>query len=130
MLNAAEDAAITSVPRLLIADWIMMFADENTIACMAAGIPILRILPRIDLLTRSFLTSNLAAVSVCLKKCSKMMLLKRFEITVAAATPSTVRPRIITKNIFRSTLTMPEIMSATKGILVLPNPLKTAASKL
>ena len=32
MLNAAEEAAITSVPRLLIADWIMMFAVENTIA--------------------------------------------------------------------------------------------------
>ena len=32
MLNAADDAAATSVPRLFIADWIIMFALEKTIA--------------------------------------------------------------------------------------------------
>ena len=39
MLNAALEAAITTVPRLLIAPWMMMFAMENTALCSPAGRP-------------------------------------------------------------------------------------------
>ena len=42
MLNAALDAAITSVPRLLMADWMTMLANENTALCTPAGRPMLR----------------------------------------------------------------------------------------
>lgn len=42
MLNAALDAAITTVPRLLMADWMTMLATENTALCTPAGRPMLR----------------------------------------------------------------------------------------
>ena len=129
-MNAAEDAAATSVPRLLIADWMMMFADEKTQDWRLAGIPILRIFFNVGQSILSFFSSNFADVLVFLKQNRRIMLLNMFEMTVAAATPSTVLCRNSTKNMFIPTLTRPEITSAIKGILVLPIPLNIAASKL
>ena len=40
ILNAALDAAITTVPRLLMADWMTMLETENTALCTPAGRPI------------------------------------------------------------------------------------------
>ena len=37
---AALEAAMTSVPRLLMADWMMMFAMAKTALCTPAGRPI------------------------------------------------------------------------------------------
>ena len=39
MESDALDAAMTVVPRLLMADWITMLASENTALCMPAGRP-------------------------------------------------------------------------------------------
>ena len=40
---AALEAAMTSVPKLLMADWMMMFATAKTALWMPAGRPILTI---------------------------------------------------------------------------------------
>lgn len=43
MLNAALEAAMTTVPRLLMAAWMMMLATANTALCTPAGSPMRRI---------------------------------------------------------------------------------------
>ena len=52
-MNAALEAAMTTVPRLLIADWMMMFASENTPLWMPAGRPMRRMRFRIPRSMRS-----------------------------------------------------------------------------
>ena len=42
MLKAALDAAMTTVPKLLMADWMMMLDTENTALWIPAGRPIRR----------------------------------------------------------------------------------------
>ena len=45
IFNAALDAAMTIVPKLLIADWITILATANTAPWIPAGIPIRKIRP-------------------------------------------------------------------------------------
>ena len=130
MLNAALEAAITTVPRLFIADCITMFATENTALWTPAGSPILMILINTFLSKRRLFTSTCITLSVFISFINNITELSAFDITVAIATPFTVIFSTMTKNRFSSTLTTPEKASAFSGVFVSPMLRNIAASKL
>ena len=130
MLNAALDAAITTVPRLLIADCMTIFAMANTALWIPAGSPI-------RIMSRNVFPSNLSScrltrmtLSVRTSFMKRITELTAFATTVAMATPFTVILSTMTKNRLRSTFSTPDMASATRGIFVSPMLLNIAASKL
>ena len=79
-----------TVPRLLIADWMIIFATENTALCIPAGTPIRRIRFILSMSMRSSFGSTWIAFSVRRRQRYRIAALTALEITVAMATPSTV----------------------------------------
>ena len=129
-LNAAEDAAIVTLPRLFIADWTTMFESENTAPCMPAGTPILSMRQSIFQSMRRFLNSTWIKSSLLKSLRRRTTELTTFASTVAIATPSTVLLRTMTKNRLSITFRTPESASAISGVFVSPALRNMAASKL
>ena len=129
-MNAALDAAMTTVPRLLIEACITIFANANTPLCSPAGSPILIILLIVPVSIRSLFGSSLIYSSSFRSLQKRIIELIAFDMTVAIATPSTDSLRTITKNRFRITFIIPDSKRAISGALVLPMLLNIAASKL
>ena len=129
MLKAALEAAMTTVPRLLMADWMMMFDSEKMAVWMPAGRPMLMILLNAVRSMRSSRSSTRTR-SPCSRRRSSSTELTAFESTVAMATPLTFILSTMTKNRLRITFRIPETVSAASGIFVSPMLRKMAASKL
>ena len=129
-MKAALDAAITRVPRLLIADWITRLAILNTALWIPAGSPIRRIFRRQALSMDSLCKSRCTHFSVFVSLIKRMEELTILAITVAVATPFTFIQRTITKKRFKSTFNTPPQNRARRGVLVSPVLRKIAASKL
>ena len=130
MLNAALEAAMTTVPRLLMADWMTMFETANTALWMPAGRPMLRMRFKLAPSMRRCLGSMRMHFSVRSRRRKSRRALMAFDTTVAMATPLTVMPSTATKKRFSSTFRMPETASAASGTFVSPTLRKIAASKL
>ena len=120
MLKAADDAAITSAPRLFIADWMMMFAIENILPWIPAGSPILSILKssRVSILSSEIVI--LKSSSRFVSRTNRIALLRALEITVARATPATDMLNTRTNSRFSPTLTTPDRTRHTRGVFVSP----------
>ena len=130
MLKPAEEAAMTSAPRLLMADWIRMLDKENIMLWTPEGTPIRSIsfktLPSI----RSSPQRTDTSPSSRSRETSSIPAPIRLEVTVAMATPATSRCTTMTRNRFRSTLAMPETIRHSSGVRVSPLLRKMADSKL
>ena len=129
-MNAALDAAITTVPRLFIADWMTIFDTAKTALWIPAGSPIFIIILKLFRLNLIFFGSTFIYLSDFTRRIKSIIELTAFEITVAVATPLTVILRTITKKRLRITLRTPDTASAISGTFVSPMLLKIAASKL
>lgn len=77
-MNAEAEPAITTAPSVFIADWIIMFANENIMLCTPAGTPILRISERIFASNLSFFTVILICESVRKRAAKRIVALTRF----------------------------------------------------
>ena len=107
-----------------------MFAKENTAPCKPAGMPMRIIRRNTERCMRSFFGSTLIILSLRISFRRSIAELKRFEMTVAVATPLTVIFSTITKKRFSATFSSPEKNSAISGERVSPTLRNIAASKL
>ena len=130
MLKAALEAAMTTVPRLLMAAWTTMLDRANTALCTPAGSPMRRMRSSIFPSIRSCRGSSRMTLSVRRSRRQRSAALTALEITVAMATPLTVMCSTATKKRLRATLSTPVVASAARGIRVSPTLRKMAASKL
>lgn len=129
-LKAAAEAAITSVPRLLMADWMTMLERLKTAPWTPAGMPTERIFFSIDQSKAASFRDRWTEREVWDRRARSMKLLRRVEHTVEAAAPSASMPMPRTKNRLEATFTMPEKKRHRKGVLVSPWLLKMAEVKL
>ena len=119
-LNAAELAAMTVAPKELIADCMIKFEMEKTQLCRPAGKPIRNISFKMGSSKWKACQSIWVGPSVFFNIQNKMVELITLDVTVAMATPSTLRPNPTTNTRFKTTLVQPDRIKTINGVFVLP----------
>lgn len=129
-MKAALDAAITRVPRLLIADWITRLAILNTALWIPAGSPIRRIFRRQALSMDSLCKSRCTHFSVFVSLIKKNGGADNIGDHCGCGNSVHIHSKDDYKKRFKSTFNTPPQNRARRGVLVSPVLRKIAASKL
>lgn len=114
-MEIAEPAA-AELPNVLMADCTKMLATQNTALCIAAGMPMRRMLLRYFHSIRHFRRDRRNSSGSRHSQNTTKNALTAVEISVASATPITLSLHTTTKNRFSNTFIMPDKIRAASGL--------------